>query len=526
MADLAQIEKALRAADAAGNTEDARRLAQAYAAARGNEFPAGDSRNQPAALTITPSSTPKPNAFVDSVRSTPGGLAQGVAGLVGLPGDIESGLNAGADWIMEKLGADPQRMEAMRQNREQTSTLPTSAGINRTISEPFGGYYEPKTLEGQYTQTVAQFAPAMLAPGSLLTRFARMAVPAVASETAGQATKGTAFEPLARAGGALAGGVGLGMAEGVAAARGVPKTPSGKELKAAKDAAYKAVDDAGVTFSGDRFRDFAKGVAAQADEAGIDPTLHPKATAALKRLAEVEGDPTFKKVETLRRVANGALDSVSKDERRIAYIIRDGLDDFVESMDEASVLSGDIATAAPSIRQARALNTRMSKNDVIERAIEKAKNRQEMINTSGLDNAIRIEFRKIAQNDRAMRRFSKEEQEAIKTVARGTTGANIARRAGTFAPTGLKGLVASGMGTNIGGALGGALGGPPGALAGGALGGATVAGVGAGGRRVADAITSRNAQLAAELMRRGAPLPQNSNSAALATALLLSQAGN
>lgn len=30
MADLEAIEKALRAADAAGNTEDARRLAQAY----------------------------------------------------------------------------------------------------------------------------------------------------------------------------------------------------------------------------------------------------------------------------------------------------------------------------------------------------------------------------------------------------------------------------------------------------------------------------------------------------------------
>lgn len=34
MATLAQIEKALRAADAAGNVEDARKLAQAYVDAR------------------------------------------------------------------------------------------------------------------------------------------------------------------------------------------------------------------------------------------------------------------------------------------------------------------------------------------------------------------------------------------------------------------------------------------------------------------------------------------------------------
>jgi len=45
MADLKQLEAALRAADAAGNVEDARRLAQAYAAARAQQQPQADFGN-------------------------------------------------------------------------------------------------------------------------------------------------------------------------------------------------------------------------------------------------------------------------------------------------------------------------------------------------------------------------------------------------------------------------------------------------------------------------------------------------
>lgn len=51
MADLQQLEAALRAADAAGNVEDARRLAQAYAAAKAQQQPADFSNVQGQAST-------------------------------------------------------------------------------------------------------------------------------------------------------------------------------------------------------------------------------------------------------------------------------------------------------------------------------------------------------------------------------------------------------------------------------------------------------------------------------------------
>lgn len=54
MATLAQLEAALRAADAAGNTDDAKRLAQAYAAARGQQAPQKSMAERYAAAGIDP----------------------------------------------------------------------------------------------------------------------------------------------------------------------------------------------------------------------------------------------------------------------------------------------------------------------------------------------------------------------------------------------------------------------------------------------------------------------------------------
>jgi len=219
MAELADIERALRAADAAGNTEDARRLAEAYQAARGQQTQAATQQAQPQAQ--------KPNALVDSIRSLPGGLAKGIAGTLGMVGDLKAMTDSGVDWAVEALGASPERMDLIRQNRaalaDSPAALPTTERFNQVFSAPEGGYYEPQTTAGEYAQTIASFAPNAAFPGSAAARMARVLVPAIGSETGGQLTKGKPYEGLARAGGALAGGIGEGFAEAAIAARNVPK---------------------------------------------------------------------------------------------------------------------------------------------------------------------------------------------------------------------------------------------------------------------------------------------------------------
>ncbi len=442
-----------------------------------------DATDDEVAQIIEPQSAPESapeaqtNTFGDVVRSIPGGLAKGVAAVAGLPGDVQQWITGGT----------------------RGTSLPTSKGIGDAISAPFGGFYEPKTPAGEYADTIASFAPAAIAPGGIAAKVGRVAVPAVASETAGQATKGTAAEPYARVIGALAGGSITGAAEGIAAARKAPKVPTTQELKTQGSNAYQAAEQAGVIVSKSSFKNMVSNLEKDLADAAIDQTLHPKAIAALKRLQDTNDNVTLKGIDVLRRVANGAASSADKDERRIARIIKDAIDEYVDGLTPADLVAGDASKAVGELKRARELWSKATKGDTIETIIQKAKDSSSQFSGSGYENALRTQFRGLAKNERSMRRFNKEEQAAIRKVANGGPVENTLRLFGKLAPTG---IVSGGIGTSLGYAAGG----PAGAVA--------LPAVGLASRAGATAMTARNARAASELMRRGGPAPSN----ALATA--------
>lgn len=149
------------------------------------------------------------STVVDAAKSFGTGLAKGAIGVAGLPGVVADygarGLDAATQYVGEKFGADiPARKS------EEPFLGPEQ--IQRAIEGATGEFYKPKTTVGQYAQTVGEFAPAALLPGSAVARAGQVLAPALTSETAGQLTKGTALEGPARFAGALVGGIGAGMA--------------------------------------------------------------------------------------------------------------------------------------------------------------------------------------------------------------------------------------------------------------------------------------------------------------------------
>lgn len=140
----------------------------------------------------------------DVLKSTGIGVAQGAIGLATLPGNIEQLGRAGINKVAEWAGSDEPVVDPQ-------SVLPNYSGVKSGIEKKFTGkFYEPKTTPGEYARTVGEFAPlAISGPGGIAARAARVAVPAGASETAGQLTEGTALEPWARLAGAMAGGAAL-----------------------------------------------------------------------------------------------------------------------------------------------------------------------------------------------------------------------------------------------------------------------------------------------------------------------------
>lgn len=162
----------------------------------------------------------KPGVAEDVAKSAGIGVVKGGIGTVGAAGDVRQLISAGVDAAAKRFGIPPDQVESFKNIVYQGAKLtpgtavladaPSSGDIQSKIEETTGAFYKPKTRAGEYAQTAGEFLPAAIGgEASLLARAGRVLLPAAASETAGQATKGTAAEPYARFGAALAGG-GLG----------------------------------------------------------------------------------------------------------------------------------------------------------------------------------------------------------------------------------------------------------------------------------------------------------------------------
>lgn len=283
-----------------------------------------------------------------------------------------------------------------------------------------------------------------------------------------------------------------------------PPAPTTEALREGAESAYQQADNAGVIVRQQSMDGLAGRIAQRVAKEGFDVDLHPQVAAALRRLStDAQGDLTFQGLDTLRKVIRNASDSTSKSERRLAQLMINELDDFVGGMGAKDVISGDPITASAAIRQARDLYARASKSGEIQELMTRARLNAPNFSASGLENAIRTEFRRLARNPRRLRLFNATEQAAIRKVAEGGPLENSLRMLGKLAPTGVvSGALSGGMGYAIGGPAGAAL----------------TTGTGALSRGGATMMTLRNARIADELMRRGAPVATDFSGYALPAA--------
>lgn len=171
----------------------------------------------PGTQEIRPGLFVEENADVptDMAKSLPTGVVEGVTGLYGAPGWLYNMLPQGArDFIAPEGTIGPRGI---------LNVLPTGEQMNQGIRDQIGyDYYQPQTVPGEYARTLGEFLPGGVAPGGVGAKIASVAVPAFASETAGQIARGmsggrrdTAGEGFARLAGGLGGGLGVGAVTGL-----------------------------------------------------------------------------------------------------------------------------------------------------------------------------------------------------------------------------------------------------------------------------------------------------------------------
>tara|TARA_R110000868_G_scaffold401171_1_gene676531 strand:- start:146 stop:1588 length:1443 start_codon:yes stop_codon:yes gene_type:complete len=244
------------------------------------------------------------------------------------------------------------------------------------------------------------------------------------------------------------------MAQALRREPSVTKTaPSAQELAQTSKNLFTTARESGVELNA---KDFATNMASIGKELrseGYDPRLYPKLSVALDEMTQAGIPKDFQELSTLRKFIQGAQKSADPDERRLATILKDDFDNYVSNIPESSVVGGSKEGLA-AWKEARDTYSRLSKSEVFTDMLENAQLDKSKFSMSGMENSLAQQLRQLAKNDKKMRLFTAEEQEAIKKAAKGGTGQNALRFIGKFAPTSAVSSIPALLATSVSGPIG------------------------------------------------------------------------
>lgn len=519
MATLEQIAAALAKADAAGNVEDARALANAYRQMQAQQVSAPAPAAQPTGPDPYFADLPVPGMMTSEPATLDGGapagsqavpqglsgLNEGAAALLSLPNTVEMGLRSVGPAVGNLMGGN----FAM----PTESWLPDAGASFQRLGEGTGAI-QPETDDpgDRFARRVGQEVGAALLP-ALGTPAKAVTMGSALGSGVGAALAENLFPNNAVAeliGQMIGSGSVLGVTNAVERGSMLKSAPSVEDLRAQAGDLYTAARNSGVTFPQPVVKTAVDNITARALSEGLDETLHPGATAALRRLqAAAATGMTAQDAQTIRRVIGGAASPTNPDQSRIAGIMK-------------RMFDSEITSAIPELAPANALFAQAKKGQMIEDAFTRARDTLGVnYNNAGMVTALRREFKRIIDNPSTARGLSEAETEAIRTFVRGGPLENTLRWAGRFAPTGVFPM-ASAVGSGAG--LGFLAGNP---TAGAALTGSLGA-VGMAARGTGNAIAMNTAEEIGAMLRGGAgQVPKMTpNTANAAIALSLGQASN
>lgn len=346
------------------------------------------------------------------------GIGRGVTGLATIPQGLGSLLDIG----VEKLTGVPMQ-----------SALPDSGAMaNQATANVMPR--APETTAGEYAATVGEFIPGA-AVGGGLSAVPKYAIAAgLGSEAAGQLTEGTAAEPYARLVGAVAApsAVNVGSKAFRALFTKTAQAPTLEGLRALKTEAYRAADDANISFTPkDTNTIIAKAQRALAD-ADFVPEVDAQTKAAFKILTSKADQPMT--LGQLDKVRQGLWRRYNADKSQVAILdMIDAIDDTIQT----SPAGGEMMAAA------RLANSKFKKSELLENAFQKAADQTAATGSGGnIVNKYRQAVTSIINTPKTAKWFSKEEIDQMRQFVRGSGTENALRLGGKLSPSG-NGLMAA-----------------------------------------------------------------------------------
>jgi hypothetical protein len=225
------------------------------------------------------------------------GLVQGLAGLAGLPGDIEKYGSKALHWLNGTPGPE---------NPDDTY-LPNSSALQKLAADNLP-LHAPQNTAENYAASIGSMVPAAVGgPEGIASRLlTRAVVPGVASEAAGEATEGTPFEPVARAAGAALSPAVLTKLGAMRAAAKIAKAaPDADTYLDAAESQYNAARQSNVPINPQTLGQRAAQVRANLGQRGlVSSKIAPEATDVLDDIAQ-RTSPTTVTPQPQPMIVNG-----------------------------------------------------------------------------------------------------------------------------------------------------------------------------------------------------------------------------
>lgn len=404
------------------------------------EFPDNMSDDQISAAIRAnmPMTNEQADPVSDVAKSTVAGVGRGAIGVLGAPGDIGSLVSRGAEAIgvPESVRGVVGRAVGNHPVLAPFARGPTSQQLQSSVEQNITGeFYKPQTTAGKYAGAVGEFAPGALIPASRLGRVANVVAPAVASETAGLATEGTAAEPYARAGGALLGG---------AAASRIGRTssvlPSAEEriaaVQQAAERGYQSPAIAAVEFQPGVVDALSTTIARQLARERFNERLAPQTRGIIDDLrTPVNGaSHTIEDLQTARQqLSTVAGNFANPTEQAAASRAIEGITTYIGRMPQSHLARGNAAEATQIWNTARqdyaAAKTAGRVNEKLTNAELQAASANSGAN---IGNAQRQKLRPLLTNAKQGRGLTEAESTLIENTVQGSRLGNALRTGGNL----------------------------------------------------------------------------------------------
>jgi hypothetical protein len=355
-------------------------------------------------------------------------------------GEIERGMEQqGGEYLQKGLNITgqvaPLVMSGMQGSPLSTDISSKVMGLSEKI--PALPSYAQKALGGSFLGGMSAAASPEATMGDVgLSSAIGGAIPVV-----GQAVKGI--------------NKGLGLNIGLKPSVSVP---TAEDLANQSAQLFNVASKSGIQLDSNKFASAMDNIGRSLRSEGYTPTAYPKVTAALDEMRNTAMPKDFTELKALRKMIQGAQRSADGEERRLGTILKADFDNYIANIPNDSVIGGS-KQGLQAWKEARDLYAKQSKAEVFEDMLYRAELDKSKFTASGMENSLAQQLRNLAKNERQMRLFTKEEQEAIVDAAKGGNVQNMLKFVGRFAPTGpVTGIFTGGaIATNpvVGGAIAG-----------------------------------------------------------------------